>query len=61
VQTCKRLLKRSAREAAEQAFRFEGEEFAKRVRSPEVQAIFKAFLEKHAPGSKGRQAKEEQA
>jgi enoyl-CoA hydratase/carnithine racemase len=52
VQTCKRLLKRRAREAAEQAFRFEGEEFAKRVRSDEVRAIFSAFLEKHAPRPK---------
>jgi len=56
LQTCKRLLKRSAREAAEQAFRFEGEEFAKRVRSDEVRAIFTAFLEKHAPRPKERQA-----
>src|SRR5262245_30961059 len=49
LQTCKRLLKRSAREAAVQASRFEAEEFAKRVRSDEVRAIFSAFLEKHAP------------
>jgi len=55
VQTCKRLLKRSAREATEQAFRFEIEEFAKRVRSDEVKAVFNAFLSKHAPTSKPKE------
>src|SRR5262245_47433887 len=55
VQTCKRLLKRSAREATEQAFRFEIEEFAKRVRSDEVRAIFNSFLSKHAPASRPKE------
>ena len=56
VQTCKRLLTRSAREATEQAFRSEVEEFSKRVRSDEVRNIFTAFLEKHAPRPRERQA-----
>jgi enoyl-CoA hydratase/carnithine racemase len=54
VQTCKRLLRRSAREAAGQAARLEIVEFAKRVRSDEVRAIFNAFLEKHAPRPKAQ-------
>ncbi len=56
LQTCKRLLKRNAREAAEQASRLEVEEFSKRVRSDEVRAIFTAFLEKHASAPKARPA-----
>jgi enoyl-CoA hydratase/carnithine racemase len=48
VQACKRLMKRSSREPVEQAFRAEAEEFATRVRSAEAQAVFAAFLEKHA-------------
>jgi enoyl-CoA hydratase/carnithine racemase len=54
VQACKRLLRRSAREAAGQAARLEVVEFAKRVRSDEVRAIFNAFLEKHAPRPKAQ-------
>ena len=56
LQACKRLMKRISREPLEQAFRAEVGEFATRVRSTEVQAVFAAFLEKHAPGSKERQA-----
>ena len=54
VQACKRLLRRSAREAAGQAAQVEVVEFAKRVLSDEVRAIFNAFLEKHAPRPKAQ-------
>ena len=56
VRACKRLMKRMSREPIEQAFRAEAEEFATRVRSAEAQAVFAAFLEKHAPSSTGRRA-----
>jgi enoyl-CoA hydratase/carnithine racemase len=46
LQTCKKLLKRSAREQMEQAMRVENEAFAVLVRSPDAREALTAFLEK---------------
>jgi len=49
LRATKKLLKLSSREQVEQAFKFEVEEFAARVRSAEVKEVFTAFLEKRPP------------
>src|SRR3954470_10064398 len=49
LQTCKRLLKRSAREQMEQAMRAENEAYAVLLRSPDAREALTAFLEKRKP------------
>ena len=49
LQTCKRLLKRSAREQMEQAMRVENEAYAVLLRSPDAREALTAFLEKRKP------------
>jgi enoyl-CoA hydratase/carnithine racemase len=49
LQTCKRLMKRFAREQLAEAMKAENEEFAARVRSPEAKQALTAFLEKRRP------------
>src|SRR4029077_18268451 len=49
LETCKKLLKRSAREQMEQAMRVENEAFAVLLRSPDAREALTAFLEKRKP------------
>jgi len=49
LQTCKKLLKRSAREQMEEAMRAENEAYAVLLRSPDAREAFTAFLEKRKP------------
>ena len=49
LQTCKRLLKRSAREQMEQAMRVENEAYAVLLRSPDAREALTAYLEKRKP------------
>src|SRR5438552_4078865 len=49
LQTCKRLLKRSAREQMEQAMRVENEAYAVLLRSPDAREALTAFLDKRKP------------
>jgi enoyl-CoA hydratase/carnithine racemase len=49
LQACKRLMKRSSREALEQAVKLENEEFSARLGSPDAREAIAAFLEKRPP------------
>jgi len=49
LQACKRLLKQAGREQLAQAVKLENTEFAVRVRSPEANEAFAAFIEKRRP------------
>ena len=49
LQTCKKLLKRTAREQLEQAMRVENEAYAVLLRSPDAREALTAFLEKRKP------------
>ena len=49
LQSCKRLMKRAAREELELAVKSENAEFAARVRSAEAREAFAAFAEKRQP------------
>jgi enoyl-CoA hydratase/carnithine racemase len=49
LQSCKRLMKRFARERTVEAIKAENEEFAARVRSPEAKQALTAFLNKRRP------------
>jgi len=49
LQTCKKLLKRSAREQMERAMRVENEAYAVLLRSPDAREALTAFLEKRKP------------
>src|SRR5580692_3486907 len=49
LQTCKRLLKQSAREQMEQAMRVENGAYAVLLRSPDAKEAMTAFLEKRKP------------
>ena len=49
LQTCKKLLKRSAREQMEQAMGVENEAYAVLLRSPDAREALTAFLEKRKP------------
>src|SRR3954454_13666107 len=49
LQTCKGLLKRSAREQMEQAMRVENEAYAVLLHSPDAREALTAFLEKRKP------------
>jgi enoyl-CoA hydratase/carnithine racemase len=49
VRETKRLLRRTRREAANEAIAIEGKVFGERLRSPEAQEAFRAFFEKRKP------------
>ena len=49
LQSCKRLMRSSARDLLERAVKLENEEFAARVRSAEAKEAFTAFIEKRKP------------
>jgi enoyl-CoA hydratase/carnithine racemase len=49
LRACKKLMRLSSREQVGGAIRRENEEFALRLRSPEVKETFAAFLEKRSP------------
>lgn len=49
LQACKRLMRSSTRELLERAIKIENQEFAARVRSPESEEAFTAFVEKRKP------------
>jgi enoyl-CoA hydratase/carnithine racemase len=49
LRTCKKFLKRSAREQVEQAIRVENEAFAALLQSPDAKEALTAFLEKRKP------------
>jgi enoyl-CoA hydratase/carnithine racemase len=49
LRACKKLIRLSTREQVEAAINRENEEFALRLRMPEAQEAFSAFLEKRPP------------